>query len=296
MGERQSDGGRAGRRRVHPEGRVPAQDRPVSVPGGRPVVGTADLETLLAAALIREGVDAGAEQRAVVAFVAARESGAHGTRTRRRDDWRARRRRFGSRSLKAMLSALVAGLTLSGVAVAGIGVEGSSTDGPADDPKGTRAPSGTTPAATPKFADPGTGSDGRNSDRPDTAKDTEAHCRAYEKLKGRGKALDATAWKRLTEAAGGASHVDAYCATQTEQTGARPGNTERPEKSTAGPDSSGNGAPSNAGNAPNSGTGGTAAGGSGNASNGNNGNKGNGPDAGAGETAGKPAEPGAGNP
>ncbi|MFJ5560131.1 hypothetical protein ACIQCD_22640 [Streptomyces sp. NPDC093250] len=293
MGERQSDGGRSGRRRVHPEGRVPAQDRPASVPGGRPVVGTADLQTLLAAALIREGVDAGAEQRAVAAFVAARESGAHGMRTRRRDDWRARRRRFGSRSLKATLSALVAGLTLSGVAVAGIGVEGSSTDGPAEHAKGTQAPSGTTPAATPKSADPGTGSDGRDANRPDTAKDTEAHCRSYEKLKGRGTALDATAWKRLTEAAGGASHVDAYCAEQAEQNGPRPGNTGRPEKSTAGPDSSGNGAPGNESNAPNSGT---ASGSTGNESNGNNGNKGNGPDTGAGGTAGKPAEPSAGNP
>ncbi|GGW84561.1 hypothetical protein GCM10010297_01420 [Streptomyces malachitofuscus] len=311
MGERQSDGGQAGRRRVHPEGTVPAQDRPAPVPGGRPAVGTADLETLLAAALLRGGVDAGAEQRAVAAFVAARESGAHGARTRRRDDWRARRRRLGGRSLKATLSALVAGLTLSGVAVAGIGVAGSSTDGPAEDPKSTHVPPGTTPPATPKSAAPDHGSGGRDADRPATAGDTEAHCRAYEKVEGRGKALDATAWKRLTEAAGGASHVDAYCAGRAEQDGERPGSTGAPGRSTAVPDRSGSGssgnandaASGNAGDAPDSGTGGEPAGGSGNAdgagnagSAGSAGNPADGAGNGAGGSAGRPAEPGGRNP
>ncbi|SCE05607.1 hypothetical protein GA0115245_119419 [Streptomyces sp. di188] len=121
VGERQRHGGRAGRRRVPPERSVcsvcsvgvsAASGRavPVSVEG--PAGDTARLEALLVTALVRDGVNAGAEQRAVAAFVAARESGAHGARTRRRDDWRASRRRFGGRSLRATLGALVAGCAL----------------------------------------------------------------------------------------------------------------------------------------------------------------------------------------
>lgn len=310
MGERQSDGGQGGRRRVHPEGTAAAQGRPAPVLGGRRAVDTAELEALLAAALIRGGVDAGAEERAVAAFLAARESGAHGARTRRRDDWRARRWRFGSHSLRATLSALVAGLTLSGVAVAGIGVTGSSTDGPAEDGKGTRAPSGATAPATPKSAGPGAGSDRPDPDRPGTARDTEARCRAYEQVEGRGEALDATAWKRLTEAAGGAAHVDAYCAGQLERDTARPGSTGTPEnKNTGGTDGAGNGSPGNAGDtAPdnadgNAGSGAGPADGADNADNADNAENPENPAAGSGGagsgsdgSAGKPAKQGAQNP
>ncbi|MFJ4472224.1 hypothetical protein ACIP2X_32715 [Streptomyces sp. NPDC089424] len=45
---------------------------------------------LLGAVLRDAGVDAEAEGRAMAAFRAAREAGAHRARTRRRDDWRAR--------------------------------------------------------------------------------------------------------------------------------------------------------------------------------------------------------------
>jgi hypothetical protein len=45
-----------------------------------------------------------------------------------------------------------------------------------------------------------------------TAADTEAQCRAYEDVEGRGKAMDATAWQRLVTAAGGERNVAAYCA------------------------------------------------------------------------------------
>ncbi|BFO14727.1 hypothetical protein SHKM778_11150 [Streptomyces sp. KM77-8] len=69
MGERQDDGGPTGRRRVHPEGTPPGRPGPGAVTAGP------DLEALLAAALLRDGVDAGAEQRAVAAFLAAREAG-----------------------------------------------------------------------------------------------------------------------------------------------------------------------------------------------------------------------------
>lgn len=234
MGERQNDGGPGGRRRVHPEG----------APPGR-VADAAGLEALLAAALIREGVDAGAEQRAVAAFLAARESGARVARTRRRDDWRPRRR-LGGHSLKATLTALVAGLTLSGVAVAGIGVTDSSPDRPREDVGRTETPSpGTTGPAAGVPTGPPESAPGQ-PDRSGTAKDTEAHCRAYERVQGRGKALDSTAWKRLTEAAGGAANVAAYCAERLQAAGTAPGSTRTPENDgngsagRAGNDSSGN--------------------------------------------------------
>ncbi|MET7292090.1 hypothetical protein ABZS79_08090 [Streptomyces griseoloalbus] len=206
----------------------PPQGGPGSVLGGHRVVDAADLEALLAAALIRDGVDADAEQRAVAAFLAARETGALRARTRRRDDWRARRRRLGSHSLKATLSMVFAGLTLSGVAVAGIGAVGSSSDGPADEGKPSGAPSRSTAPSLTEPTGPGDGS-GR-PDHPGTAGDTEAHCRAYEQVEGRGKALEATAWKRLTEAAGGAADVEAYCAEQLRRASAeaRPGDTRAP--------------------------------------------------------------------
>ncbi|KES06755.1 hypothetical protein BU52_13295 [Streptomyces toyocaensis] len=308
MGERRSDGGRAGRRRAHPEGTAAAQGRPAPVLGGRRAVDAAELEALLAAALIRGGVDAGAEERAVAAFVAARESGAHGARTRRRDDWRARRWRFGSHSLKATLSALVAGLTLSGVAVAGIGVTGSSTDGPAEDGRSTRVPSDVTAPATPKSAGPGAGSGRPDPDHPGTARDTEAHCRAYEQVGGRGEALDATAWKRLTEAAGGAARVDAYCADRLEPDTARPSSTGTPGNgNTDGTDRAGNGAPGNTGEgAPGTpgdaadGNAGSGAGPADDAAGADNADNGENPDAGSGGVggsgAGKPADQGAQNP
>ncbi|MFG2028809.1 hypothetical protein [Streptomyces sp. NPDC048825] len=50
---------------------------------------------------------------------------------------------------------------------------------------------------------------------PDTAKDLEAHCRAYERIKNRGHDLNATAWQRLVQAAGGKQQVAAYCAQMT---------------------------------------------------------------------------------
>lgn len=255
MGERQSDGGRAGRRRVHPEcgseraERTETSERAVGIAPSASVSvegaagDTARLEALLAASLVRDGVDATAEQRAVAAFVAARESGAHGARTRRRDDWRASRRRFGGRSLRATLGALVAGCALSGVAVAGINAAGTSGGGRSEDTGPSRTPSagssapevpaapaapggqgtsevpdpsGSGAAGTPEApASAGAGGDGerRRSGRAEAvAGDVEAQCRAYERVAGEGRALDATAWERLVAAAGGAERVEAYCA------------------------------------------------------------------------------------
>ncbi|MGA5894129.1 hypothetical protein [Streptomyces venetus] len=218
MGERQSDGGLAGRASRH-------------------ALLDSEVEAFIAASLIRDGVDAEAEQRAVAAFRAARDGGAHRTRARLRDDWRPReRRRYLGRSLRTTLGVLFASLTLGGVAVAAIGAAGSPADGPDDDRGHPPATSGTPsdPARTPpRSADPGrpsgtaTGSAPARPDRPATARDTEAHCRAYERVEGRGRAMDATAWQRLVDAAGGERNVTRYCAARLERSTPEP----KPEQS-----------------------------------------------------------------
>ena len=207
MGERQSDGGLSGR-------------------GSRHALIDADVEALIVASLIRDGVDAAAEQRAVAAFRAARDAGAPRTRTRRRDDWRARERRRLGRSLKTTLSVLLASLTLGGVAVAAIGVAGSPEDGTKDAPERKPAPSSAPrdpseqPSRDSHRHSPGPGS---SPDRPAPAQDTEAHCRAYERVGRSGKAMEATSWQRLVAAAGGERNVTAYCAGLLDEPGSRSG-------------------------------------------------------------------------
>ncbi|MEU0248781.1 hypothetical protein ABZ192_31565 [Streptomyces sp. NPDC006235] len=308
MGEQQS-GGVPGRRRVHPEGSARdhragrhADGRRGTAGLGGPGLGTrpafdeAELEALLVAALVRDRIDAEAEQRAVAAFVAARDAGVHGARTRRRDDWRPRERWHPGRSLKATLSVLLASLTLGGVAVAAIGSVGS-TDG-ADDrgrPASTSAPGA--PAGEPAGIPSGsaTGSASARPDRPAPSRDTEAHCRAYEQVDGRGKAMDATAWKRLVRAAGGERNVTAFCAEQLAPAGAKPGSTARPEKSAGARGSAGAGTGS--GNAD---TGaGNADSGAGNAENGPGAARSGGDGAADGTSSGakgKPAQPNDGRP
>ncbi|MCZ0987347.1 hypothetical protein O1M54_19755 [Streptomyces diastatochromogenes] len=67
---------------------------------------------------------------------------------------------------------------------------------------------------------------------PATAKDTLAHCRAYEQIKDRGKALEATAWQRLVTAAGGEENVAAYCSEQIALAdGANKGKSDKPHNS-----------------------------------------------------------------
>jgi hypothetical protein len=320
MGERRNDGGPDGRRRVHPEGALPGhREAARSGRGGGPVPGrrvvdAAGLEALLAAALIRDVVDPGAEQRAVAAFRAAREAGAHGARTRRRDDWRPRRRPFGGHSLKATLSVLLAGLTLGGVAVAGIGAAGPAEDGSAEDGRGTHAPPSPSalsgPSAGPSAGQSaGPGSGPAASDRPAEAGDTEAHCRAYARVEGRRNALDATAWKRLQQAAGGAAKVGAYCAEQLERAGARTRHdgAPAPQANTGGTgnSSSGNADGNATGDAGNGGSGnggsGNGAGGSGGSGQADSGSGGAGSGSGAaaggsGGSRGRAAQQGAGNP
>ncbi|OUC93914.1 hypothetical protein CA983_35740, partial [Streptomyces swartbergensis] len=122
------------------------------------------------------------------------------------------------------------------------------------------------------------------------AQDTEARCRAYEQVDGRGKAMDATAWKRLVEAAGGARNVTEYCAEQLARAEAKPGSTAKPEKSAEAPGSTG--ADNRSGNAD---TGaGNADNGSGNADNGSGAAQSGGNGAADGASSGgqgKPAQP-----
>ncbi|MER6410719.1 hypothetical protein ABT383_16350 [Streptomyces humidus] len=208
MGERLNDGAGHGRRRAHPDDGVP---------------GPPGFEARLAQALREPGDLAGegseGELRALAAFRTAREAGAHHVRTRRRDDWRPRARRHTVRSLRVTLCALVAGLALGGAAFAAIGsgVHGDGADGArrtepsAGAPADASDPSGTSSAA------PST-TDEADRDRPASAGDDDAHCRAYDKVRGRGDAMDSTAWRRLVTAAGGEKNVPAYCAAQERRT------------------------------------------------------------------------------
>ncbi|MEU9245429.1 hypothetical protein [Streptomyces sp. NPDC048385] len=218
MGERLSGDGPRGRRRVRPGGTLPDPRA-----AGDDAALDAPLETALAAA-VRAGDPAPqGEQQAMAAFRAARASGAPRARTRRRDDWRPAAERRARRPAKLTFGVVFASLALGGVAVAAIGSVGSSTEGAGSDSgRGTTIPSAAA-SKRPGGAAPSPSQGGaRPTDRPATAKDTEAHCRAYEQVKADGKALGATAWQRLVAAAGGADKVAAYCSGQLAGTTARP--------------------------------------------------------------------------
>lgn len=230
MGERQKDDGGHGRRRV--SGRHGgATEPPVFGPHGtgRPdtgSVGLSTVEALLGAALRVDRVDAEAEQRAVAAFRAARDAGTHRARTRRRDDWRPRERR-ASRSLRTTLSVVLASLTLGGAAFAAIGTSHPAAGGTGDD-RGRPHPSTSGPTRPDGSPSPGSRATAVPSDRPATAKDLLAHCRAYDEVGGDGKALQATAWRRLVTAAGGETKVTAYCAERLKDAAAAGKNTGKP--------------------------------------------------------------------
>ncbi|MFF9621856.1 hypothetical protein [Streptomyces griseosporeus] len=216
MGERLSGGGTSGRR-AHPG----------AVSGPRHAEGDAGLEALIAAAVRQDVIDAEAEQRAVAAFCAARDAGAHRARSRRRDDWRPSGRRTRL-SVRATLSVLAASLTLGGVAYATIGsggFPGGTPDGRTGRPQpGTSAPDRTPDqTATDPSASASTGrSPSTGADRPATAEDAEAHCSAYEEVRTQGRALDATVWRRLVTEAGGEDKVEDFCADRTHPPAATP--------------------------------------------------------------------------
>ncbi|WNM29051.1 hypothetical protein RKE30_00825 [Streptomyces sp. Li-HN-5-11] len=263
MGERLYGDAVPGRRRVHPDG---------AVSGSWDVSDAAALETALASAL-RGDFDPEAEQQAVAAFRAARSAGVHRARTRRRDDWRLPAERRSRRPVKMTFAAVFASLALGGVAVAAIGSagSGSSADGAG---RVTASPSSVArggaggESPSPSSGDPGA------TNGPARAQDTEAHCRAYEQVRDRGKALDATAWQQLVAAAGGKDKVAAYCSeklTQATATPNKPGSTGRPGggaadngKGTAGTTgASGNGGTSGNGTSGNTGTSGNGTSGAG---------------------------------
>ncbi|NGO14209.1 hypothetical protein G5C60_43115 [Streptomyces sp. HC44] len=190
--------------------------------------GDPSLESLLAAAVRADVLDPAAEDRALAAFRAARAARTHDARSRRRDDWRPRAARRGRRSLRATLAALVTSVTLGGVAIASIGSGGTSGDG-GDGPRPSHSAPERSAEDSAGTAAPGQGdgSSGKPSERPSSAQDTEAQCRAYDEVESRGKALDSAAWQWLVEAAGGEKNVDAYCA----------GHTGQPTENPGGPDS-----------------------------------------------------------
>ncbi|MFF4398240.1 hypothetical protein [Streptomyces sp. NPDC001480] len=215
--------------------------------GPRDVGDSAALETALATAIRDGGLAPEAEREALAAFRAARGTGAHKARTRRRDDWRLPAERRTGRSVKTTFGLVFAGLTLGGVAVAAIGSVGSSADG-ADAGRATAHPSSVAPDRPGGTAPPTSAGGHGPTDRPATAKDTEAHCRAYEQVRNRGKALDSTAWQRLVAAAGGKDKVAAYCSAQLAGAKATPGGGNNPGAGSANPgNGNGNGTSGNTG-------------------------------------------------
>ncbi|TLS44550.1 hypothetical protein FE633_19805 [Streptomyces montanus] len=235
MGERHGDGGSFDRRAARPVNGWSKSD-------GASAAGRRDasaLESFLAAAMCADALDPDAENQAMVAFRAARAAGTHEAQTRRRDDWRPHAERWGGRSLRATLVGLLASVALGGVAIAAIGTAGTSGDGgdgprpsstapdrSANDSGATGAPGSTAPGSSAPGRHDGV--TGRPSDRPSSAKDVEAHCRAYDAAGKNGEALDATAWKRLVEAAGGEKKVEKFCAGHTGQSATGQSATSQP--------------------------------------------------------------------
>lgn len=182
------------------------------------VTAAVTLDDLLAAAARTAPAAPQAEQRAVAAFRAARDAGAPAVPIRRRDDWRPARPRAGAGWIKVGLGSFVAALTLGGVAVAAGAIPapfGDAPDGPGPVPSASPSRSGG-PAAPPRPfvpVPPKVGPTGPTGDeRPPTAKDQLAQCRAYEARQGRPGSPDSPAWQRLEDAAGGPDAVAAYCA------------------------------------------------------------------------------------
>ncbi|MEW2611524.1 hypothetical protein AB0937_15255 [Streptomyces sp. NPDC047880] len=126
--------------------------------------------------------------------------------------------------MKTTIATVFTSLALGGVAVAAMGSVGS----PANGTGGTTRSSPPAPARSGGHVSPAP-SDGPGRDRGrSSAQDTEAQCRAYERVDGRGAALDATAWQRLVAAAGGEGEVDAYCAGRPARSAPAPGRSGDP--------------------------------------------------------------------
>lgn len=204
-----------------------------------------ELEALLDAASRPGALGPAAEEKALRAFRAARETGVHAAPLRwrrRRDDWRPADERRRSRSLKVLLAGVVTAVALGGVAVAvEEGVVPLPFGGGAEPKPGQNAPTvpglGETSAAEgsgvqapqrPPRPSPSTAPHEPPGKRPGTAQDTAAHCRVYlAAVQGRGRAPGDAATTRLEEAAGSREAVPGYCerlleGEQEPGTGAKP--------------------------------------------------------------------------
>lgn len=246
MGERLSGGGVPGRPHAQPGS---------ATSGRRDAWDAGALETFLAAAIRQGDPDPRAEQQAVAAFRAARAAGPHPARTRRRDDWRPPEERRARRPLKMTFGLAFASLTLGGVAVAAVGYVGSSSNGSSGGGE-TAHPSALAPGQPGDSASSMPSGGPHPTAGPASAQDTQAHCRAYERVQGRDKALDAKVWQQLVAAAGGKTGVADYCSEQLR--GATASTNRSADTGKSGKDSPGsaNGAPGRTGT-PGKGTGGT---------------------------------------
>ncbi|WP_148016674.1 hypothetical protein [Streptomyces sp. OR43] len=211
-----------------------------------------ELEALFDAASRPGTLSPAAEEKALRAFRTSHEDGRHAAPLwwrRGRDDWRPADERRRARSLKALLAGVVMAAALGGVAVAAGGGAISLPFGGGADPKpGQNAPTapgaaeesvrdgrwGRAPQRPPRPSPPT--SQKPSGERPDTAQDTVAHCRAYlAAAEGRHKAPRNAATSRLAEAAGSREAVPGYCEQllaggQKKKTGSNPAkkSPERP--------------------------------------------------------------------
>ncbi|QPK44062.1 hypothetical protein H4W23_05175 [Streptomyces gardneri] len=193
-----------------------------------------DVERLLTEALVPASplsTAAAAEAEALMAFRAARDSGALDAPPRPSDDWRPRRAAASPRfPLRTYVGAALAGLSLSGVAVASTPLPAEADQSAGKPAPATRTPSpgsaplpGTRPssAPVPRPAPPSLpAASGHTTVRelphePGHADGYKSLCR--KQLRHRAKdetdpSHNSAAWQRLAAEAGGDSLIDAYCA------------------------------------------------------------------------------------
>jgi hypothetical protein len=200
--------------------------------------------------------DMDGERRAMAAFLAARDEGAHAPvsrwRRRRRDDWRPAERRRGARPVRGALGGVLVAALLGGVAVAaGSGALPTPFGDDGSDGPGSVRPTPTSPA-TP--GDRRTGGAPSPTDGEDTGRSAGAGtepakdpgearpsgqapnvaslCRVYLDGRDNDGAMDTTDFERLGTAAGGASEatVTAYCEGLLEQPPPRQTNRGRDDR------------------------------------------------------------------
>lgn len=218
-------------------------ERPAAVPSSASDPG---IERLLTEALVpasppssaaaseaeaAEARAAEAEAAALMAFRAARDSGALDARPRPSDDWRPRGAAASSRlSLRTYVGAALAGLSLSGVAVASTPLPAEADQSPEKPAPvgGTPSPgsashAGPGPSATPVRrpappsppAAPGPAAVPEPAREPVHADNFTSLCRKHLRhgsAEAAAPSHNSAAWQRLVAEAGGDSQIDTYCA------------------------------------------------------------------------------------